>query len=341
MIIAALKAAAAAFAALAIAAAASAPEYAVGARIAGADGGWDFASVDPVYGRLYVARSDAIMVVDLATGAVTDRLAGASRAHQVLPLHAGKTLLETDGSTNQARFIDTTDGRVIATIATGMKPDAALFDPATGLVAVMNAGDGTVSLIDAKTYKLTGTVKVGGALEYGVSDGRGTAWINIEDRNELVALDLRTRRVKARISLTGCEGPTGLAFVAHGARLLSACANGVAVVSDPQTAKAVGSLVIGKDPDAVLYDAKRGLAFIPCGGDGVLEIIAAQRADGIRKIGQIATQVSAKTAALDPRTGRIYLPSAKMLPPEPGAKRGKAVPGSFAILVVSPATAVN
>jgi hypothetical protein len=122
---------------------------------------------------------------------------------------------------------------------------------------------------------------------------------------------------------------------------MSACANGVAFVSDPKAKKVTGKFAIGRDPDAVLFDAKRGLAFIPCGGDGVLEIIAAGRVQGIRKIGQILTRVSAKTGALDPRTGKIYLPSARLMPPEPGAKRGKPIPGSFAILVVSPTNAAK
>jgi hypothetical protein len=35
----------------------------------------------------------------------------------------------------------------------------------------------------------------------------------------------------------------------------------------------------------------------------------------------IPTQVGAKTGALDPRDGRIYLPTATLATPEPGAKR--------------------
>lgn len=314
----------------------AAPAYHTEVAIAGPDGGWDFANVDPVRGRLYVARSNAIMSLDLSTNVVTPVLTPASRAHQVLVLDGGRTILETDGSTNLARFIDADSGAVLAEVKTGAKPDAALFDSATGLVAVMNAGDGSISLIDAAKRLLVATLAVGGTLEFGVSDGRGTAWVNVEDKNQLVALDLRARKVKARIALTGCAGPTGLAFVAHGARLLSACANGVAVVTDPKKRKVAGSFTIGHDPDAVLYDEKRGLAFVPCGGDGVLEMIAADHADNIHSVGQIATRVSAKTAALDPRTGKIYLPAATLLPPEPGAKRGKPAPGSFAILVLAP-----
>ena len=202
-------------------------------------------------------------------------------------------------------------------------------------------GDGTLSLIDLVTRRVTSTITVGGGLEYLATDGRGTVWVNVENTNELVSADLKAGKVTARVPLTGCDAPSGLAFVAGGKRLISACANGVAIVTDPATRRITGTLAIGKGPDAVKVDEARGLAFIPCGGDGVLEIVSVARADAIRVVGRVKTAVSAKTAAVDPRTGNIYLPSATMLPPAPGAKRGLPKPGSFAVLVVSPVSSTR
>ena len=48
------------------------------------------------------------------------------------------------------------------------------------------------------------------------------------------------------------------------------------------------------------------------------------------------TQIGAKTGAIDGRDGRIYLPTATLAAPEPGAKRGKPMPGTFNVLIVSP-----
>ena len=311
-------------------------QYRVSATIAGADGGWDYASVDTVRNRLYVARSDAIMVVDLATGTVTPHLAAATRAHQVLAIKDGREVIQTDGTGNLLRFVDADSGAVLAEVAVGKKPDAAILDPATGAIVVANAGDGTLSLVDPATRKVTSTITIGGGLEYLAADGRGTVWVNVEDSNELVAVDLKSGKVAARIALTGCDAPSGLAFVAGGKRLISACANNVAIVTDPVTHRITATLPIGKGPDAVKVDDARGLAFIPCGGDGILEVISVANADAIRVVARVKTAVSAKTAAVDPRTGNIYLPSATLLPPAPGAKRGLPKPGSFAILVVSP-----
>ncbi|NIJ65128.1 DNA-binding beta-propeller fold protein YncE [Sphingomonas leidyi] len=311
-------------------------DYRIVDRIPGADGGWDFASVDPAAGRLYVARSNGIMAVDLSDRKVTAALAPAHRAHAVLPMPGTREIVETDGETGLTRFIDGATGAVTAEVATGAKPDAAFLDPATGLVAVMNAGDGTIALVDPVRHALAGKIQVGGGLEFGVADGKGLGYVNIEDRNAIAVVDLKARRVLKSIALPGCEGPTGLALVANGTRLISACANKVAMIVDVAAAKVAGSFAIGSDPDAVLVDPARGLAFIPCGGTGTLEVVDIGDARHIRHAGTIQTQVGAKTGAIDPRNGRIYLPAATLAAPEAGAKRGKPVPGSFVVLVLAP-----
>ncbi|MBU6267928.1 MAG: PQQ-binding-like beta-propeller repeat protein [Sphingomonadales bacterium] len=315
-------------------AAAPAAPYQVSARISAADGGWDFASVDAVRGKLYVARSNAVTAVDLASGKVVDKLADAHRGHAVLVLDGGATLFETDGETGLGRFIAATDGAVLAEVSTGKKPDAALYDAVSGRIAVMNAGDGTVALVDPVARKLVGSFAVKGGLEFAVADGKGGAFINLEDDGAIAHIDLKAGKEVGRYKLAGCEGPTGLALVRD--RLISACANGVAVVSNPTTGKVTATLPIGRDPDAVLVDASRGLAFVPCGGTGTLVALNIADIDHVAVAATIATQIGAKTGAVDPRDGRIYLPAATLAAPEPGAKRGRPVPGSFVILVITP-----
>ncbi len=313
-----------------------APDYRVTERIAGADGGWDYARVDPLHGVLYVARSKAVMAVDLATRKVTDALVSADGGHQVLVIEDGATLVETDGKSNQTRFIEAASGKVLTSIPTGKKPDAAFLDPATNRIAVMSPGDDTITSIDAKTRAVTGTMKLAGGLEYAVSNGKGGAFVNLEDENSIAEVDLKAGRLLRKMPMQGCVGPTGLAMVAGGKRLISACANGVAAVVDVASGKLLARLPTGKDADAVIVDEARHLAFIPCGGNGTLVALDIRDADHVKVAQVIPTQIGAKTGAVDPRDGRIYLPAATLAAPEPGAKRGKPVPGSFIILVVSP-----
>lgn len=310
------------------------PNYTVIDRITGPDGGWDFIDVDAAHQRAYIARSNAVTVVDLKSRTAT-QLAVANGGHQALALFNGTQVLETDGKTNRARFLDATTGAVLGEVATGAKPDAAIIEPLTGLLLVMNAGDGTVSFIDPAKRSLVASLTIGGSLEVAAVDGKGFVYVNVEDRNEIVVMDARKRLIVRRYPLAGCDGPTGLAFIAHGTRLMSACANNMAIVSDPVTGKVTDTIAIGKAPDGVLYDARRGMALIPT-GEGFLEIIAADSPAGVHRVARVATHASARTAALDPDTGRIYLPSADYMAPVAPARRGTQVPGSFQIVVVSP-----
>ena len=82
-------------------------------------------------------------------------------------------------------------------------------------------------------------------------------------------------------------------------------------------------------------DEARGLAFIPCGKDGVLDILSLTGST-VTHVGIVRTEVGARTGALDAKTGSIYLPTAKFGPPAAAGGRPVMLPGSFHVLVVKP-----
>ena len=307
------------------------PPRSVVARIAGADGGWDYASVDTAGNRLFVSRSDGVMTVDLATGKVTDRFVAGEKVHAAFVIPGSTLGISTNGTTNTAKLFDAGTGAVKAVIKVGAKPDAATYDAASRMVWVMNADDGTATIVDPVAARAVGAVTIGGALEFAVTDGRGRLFVNVEDRSELAMVDTAARRVVRRTALAGCKDPSGLALTSQGV-LIVACANNVAKTVDAATGKLLADIAIGPRPDAVIYDARRNRAYIPSGGDGTLTVIdtaAAQPA----AVASVATQPSARTGAVDPATGKVYLPSAKF--DASGAGKPRPVPGSFAILVVA------
>ena len=93
-------------------------------------------------------------------------------------------MLVTNGTANTATIVDGRTGQLRATIPTGKKPDAAIYDPATRTVWVMTPGDGNITVVDPATAKVLATVPVGGSLEFGAADGHGKLYVNAEDRNE-------------------------------------------------------------------------------------------------------------------------------------------------------------
>jgi YVTN family beta-propeller protein len=314
------------------AAPAAEPRYSVVAQLPAGDGGWDLASVDPQTQRLYVARTDGVTMIDLKTGKATDRFVGGQHVHAALVVPGTHDVIATNGETNNAVLFDGQTGQIRATIQTGTKPDAATYDPVTHTVWVMNPGSGDVTVINPTSAKVIATVPVGGSLELGASDGKGHIYVNVEDKNEVVVLDTRRRKVLSRFPLKDCDGPTGIAYDTKSHEIVSACANGVAIISKPDGSQ-VAKLPIGKGADGAAFDEQHEVALIPAGRDGNLTLIKLGATPTV--IGQTATAVSARTIAVNPSTGRAYLPSAKLAPPV-GNDRPKPVPGSFRVLVVSP-----
>jgi DNA-binding beta-propeller fold protein YncE len=316
----------------ALAAASAGPTYHVVAQLPAGDGGWDIASVDSAGQRLYVGRSDGVTAIDLSTGKATDRIVPGQRVHAALAIPGTHEVNSTNGDSDTATLFDGRTGKIRATIPTGKKPDAAAYDPATRTLWVMDPGSGEATVIDPVSARVLATVSIGGSLEFAVPDGRGRMYVNVEDKNEVAVLDTKARKVVARFALQGCNGPTGIAYDPVSREIVSACGNGVAVVST-RAGRQVAKLTIGKGADGPAFDAKRRLVLIPAGRDGNLTVIRLRPTP--RVVQQIPTAVSARTIALDPATERTYLPSATLAPAFAG-ERPKPVPGSFKVIVVAP-----
>ncbi|HMC69386.1 MAG TPA: YncE family protein, partial [Mycobacteriales bacterium] len=308
------------------------PSYHLAAQLPSGDGGWDILSVDPVDQRLYIGRSDGVTAIDLRTGKATDRIVPGQRVHAALAIPGTHDVISTNGESNNALLFDGRTGRVRATIPTGTKPDAAAWDPATRTLWIMNPGSGDATVVDPATAKVLATVPIGGSLEFAAADGRGRLYVNVEDKNEVAVLDTKARKLVSRFPLQACDGPTGIAYDPVSRELVSACGNGVAVVSTT-AGRQVAKLTIGKGADGAAYDPRRHLVLVPAGRDGNLSIIRLSPTPTV--IAQIPTAVSARTIGLDPVTGRAYLPAAT-LAPAPAGERPKPVPGTFRVLVIAP-----
>ena len=314
--------------------AAPVPKYTIDRGIAGPDGGWDYAQVDPATHRVYIAHGDVVTEIDPVHGDAVRSFGAIMKAHAVVPIPGGTTLLVTSGRDDSVRLFDLRDGTERVKIAVGSDPDAAFYDDARQRAVVMNAKAGTVSLIDVTTAKVTGTIVLKPGLEFGVLGANDTLYVNNEDENEIETANLATGKAGRAIALPGCTGPTGLGFDAKTGYLLSACANGKAALVNTKNGKLVKLLTIGLGPDAVIMDTARRLAFIPCGKDGVVTVIALDVARGSKSTTMIKTEIGARTGALDPSNGTLYLPTARFAPPAAAGGRPVLIAGSFHVVVI-------
>ncbi len=297
----------------------------------GGTGGWDYDNYDSVSHRLFITHGTSIAAVDTLTGKVTPHLADAGGAHIALPLADGKTVLLTQGKLNKASFIDAVTGVDLVDVPTAGKPDGAILDPLTGRVFVLDNDSNEIDVIDPVTRSLIGKIALAGAPESGAADGSGLLYTHLEDKNAIVVIDTKALTVKTTYALNDCNEPSGLALVTGQNLLLSACKDGFARVTDATTGAEVAHLPIGLRADGALYDAKTKRGYIPS-GVGTLTVISFDGAPRVIEV--VTTRPGARTAALDPETGRIFLPYADLLPPAKAGERPSAIPDTFAVLVL-------
>jgi DNA-binding beta-propeller fold protein YncE len=317
----------------------SAPGYHLINRIeVGGEGGWDYLTVDAAARRLYVSRSSRVVVLDVDTGKTVGEITGTNGVHGVAiasDLGRGYTSNGRDGSVT---IFDLKTLKPLGQVKVGVNPDAIIYDPATRRVFAFNRGSSDVSAIDAADGKVAGLVALGGHPEFAASDGKGTVFVNLDDKSEVVVLDSLKLQVRSRWPVSPGEDPSGMSIDLKHRRLFIGCGNKKMIVMNADNGRVVADLPIGGGVDATAFDPDTGLAF-SSNGEGTLTVVHEDGPDKFRVVEDVPTERGARTMALDPKTHRVFLATAKFAPPPAPAqgqprRRPSAVPGSFVILVL-------
>jgi DNA-binding beta-propeller fold protein YncE len=303
----------------------------------GGEGGWDYITFDPAAPRLFVAHATRVDVVDPESGKVIGEIADTPGVHGIaLVPEAGKGFISNGKADNVTVFDLKTLGKV-GRVATGKKPDAIVYDEAARLVLVSDGDSDDLTVIDPFQTRQVGKIALGGAPEFIAGDGKGTVWVNLEDKNETLMIDPAGLAVKKRFPLAGCEGPSSLAMDRATRRLFIGCANKVLTVLDADAGKVVAQLPIGEHVDATVFDPERRLVF-SSNGDGTITVVREEAGDKFRVVETIATARGAKTMAIDLKGRRLFLPTAEGLPPSatgpPRPNGPQFAMGQFVVLVV-------
>jgi DNA-binding beta-propeller fold protein YncE len=123
-------------------------------------------------------------------------------------------------------------------------------------------------------------------------------------------------------------------------RLFATCANNLLIVVDADSGATITTLPIGSFSDGAAFDPVRKRIF-SSNGDGTLSVFQEKDAQHFSPLETIETSQGARTMAIDPRTGRLFLAAAdveKMQPPaKPGGRpRLSFVPNSLKLLYFDP-----
>jgi YVTN family beta-propeller protein len=324
------------------AAAQTAPSYRIAKTVAlGAPDRWDYVVFDPVLDRIYVSHKDTVSVVDGRSGTVVGHVEGITgTTHGIASVHAAGKGYTDDSDAGIAVSFDLKTLKVINRIKAEPDADGIVYDPASGHVLVIDGDSGKVTVIDPKTDKAVATIDGGGGLEFGVSDGKGKFYVDGAEKGEIVRMDTAKNLADAHWPMPGCKTPHGLAIDRANAVLFASCANKVMTVVSAKDGAVLATLPIGEGTDFAEFDAERGLAF-SSNRDGTLSIVAEKSPTSFAALPSVATQLGARTMAIDPKTGRIFLVTGEMTvnataAPTDARRRYSVKPGSVRLLFLDP-----
>ena len=305
----------------------------------GGDGGWDYLTFDPATKHVFISRSTHVMVVDPQTGTVVGDIPNTPGVHGIAIADGLGKGFTSNGMDGSVTVFDLASLKAIATVQTGSKnPDGITYDPVTKRLFTFNGGSDDATVIDAQTDTVVATIPLGGRPEFPTVDGRGMVYDNIESTSEIVAIDAKSAKIVKRFPLGTCQHPSGLSMDQQHRRLFPAC-QGLLGVVDADSGKVIATVPTGAGTDATRFDPNGQLAFASNGRDATLTVVHEDDPDHYTVVQNAATVAGARTMALDPSNGFVYLVTAKMVAnPHPTGPRDrfKAVPGTFQMLTMQP-----
>jgi DNA-binding beta-propeller fold protein YncE len=307
------------------------------------DGGTDYVTVEPATGRVFVTRSTHVMVVEGATGKVLGDIPDTPGVHGTgLVTKAGHGFT-TNGGDQTVTMFDLKTLAVIRQIKVGPGLDGIMYDAADDKVILTNHSRpiGTLTALDPTTGDIVATVELEDTSPEGAAtDGQGHIFVNMEGKNTIQVVDVKTWKTTASWPLGTCDGPTGIAYDKASNRLFSGC-NKTSVVLDPTNGKVVATIPNGTRVDSLGWDPEKKLIYIPNGGEGNVTVVHQDSPDKYSVVATIPTFAGAKTITVDPMTHNVYLfqpergpvppPSPDAPPPAPGARapRGPVIAAWF------------
>jgi len=320
----------------------------------GGEGGWDYVTVDSDANRVYIPRETHIMVLEEDTGKVIADIPGMNDIHGVVVVpefnrgFVTGNKSETEGT---IYIFDLKTLKITSSIkSNSIDTDSLLYDPDTKHIFVNNGDGMKLTVVDAATEKVVGSMDFKANPEAAVADGKGSIFQDFEDKGRVIEYDTKTLAVKHTWPAAPCISPVGLAMDKVNRRLYVTCrgkgptAPGVLVVMNADNGKVVSSMPIAIGVDGAIFDPATGDIFAPCrdsgdGKTGVTKIFHADSPDKISLVADVKTIYGARTIALDPKSHHVFLIGTERNDPvPPTAKnptpRPKPVASTFELIEI-------
>jgi DNA-binding beta-propeller fold protein YncE len=267
----------------------------------GGGSGWDYLWADPVGRRLYVTHGTKVVVIDTDHNKIVGEILDTPGVHGFIAAPQLNRGFSSNGQENKSSIVDLKTLKTIQKVSTGANPDSILFDPKSNQGWTFNGRGQSATVYDAATGKVVvEAIPLDGKPETGVADPQANrVYVNIENKDEVVVIDMTEHKVVARWPIAPGAKASGLAIdpVLH--RLIIGCGNSEMVMMNSTDGRVVASVDCGQGVDAAAFDPETHLGFVSAGGSGTVTV-ARVEADKLTVVQTLTTQRGARTMTVDP-----------------------------------------
>lgn len=279
----------------------------------------DYLAFDPSTKSLWVpaGNTGAIDVVDTTTGAIrrisglpTKEMVNGERKRIVGPSSASvgnKVVYVGNRADSTVCAYDSRSLKLVRCGQLDAMPDAVVFVPPANEVWTTTPRDRSIRILDANTLKEKTKITFEGEPEgYAVDAKHQIFFTNLEDKDETLAIDVRTKKTASRWkSACGEAGPRGLAIAPDGKLLFVACTDKVQSFRLGAMPELLSGADTGAGVDSIAYAPATRELFAGAARTGQLTVIDVDAAGHLTTAAQVTTAPGARNGVLAGNT--VYL----------------------------------
>ena len=271
---------------------------------------FDYQSLDPASGRLFVSHMGAgqLVVFDVRAGKPIRVLDGFPTVTGVLAVPAEHRVYASAAGAHAVVVVNDSTWEIVARVPGPDFPDGIAYASSERRLFVSDESGGRDFVLDATTNAVVARVALGGEAGNTQYDpGSHCVIVAVQTVNQLAVIDPATDRVVRRITLDrAVRHPHGISIDApHRLAFIAGEASATLGVLDLGTLQLRQVLPVGNSPDVLAFDPALGRLYVAA-ESGIVAVFDERGGVLIQRGWYRAPH--AHSVAVDPGTHRVYLP---------------------------------
>jgi YVTN family beta-propeller protein len=280
----------------------------------GVEGRFDHFAVDVRGHRLFVAAlgNDTVEVIDTQDSKRIHTIKDLAQPAGMAYLPDANRLAVGSGGDGTCRLYDAGSYALVGTVAGLDDADNVRYDAKDDRVyCAYGSGAGAIAVIDVKTFKRIGGVKLDAHPEsFRLEQDGPRIFVNVPEAiggSHVAVIDRTKLSVLAKWPLKDAAANYPMAIDEKNHRLFVGCRKPAKLlVLDTESGKTVASIDCVGDTDDLFYDAETRHIYV-AGGAGAVTVIKQTGPDAYDVVAAVRTAEGARTAYFTPEDGTLYV----------------------------------